>query len=60
MISSTYDGIADRSVSITGGLVEPDIVSVEQPTIIETEAFGLQLSTLCWSGLDLRIHDETI
>ena len=41
MISSTYDGIGDRSVSITGGLVEPDVVSVEQPTIIETEAFGL-------------------
>ena len=34
------------SVSITGGLVEPDVVSVEQPTIIETEAFGLEESML--------------
>ena len=29
------------SVSIIGGLVEPDVVSVEQPTIRETEVFGL-------------------
>ena len=27
--------------NIIGCLVEPDVVSVEQPTIRETEAFGL-------------------
>ena len=31
------------SVSLIGGLVEPDVVSVEQPTIRETEVFGLGL-----------------
>ena len=34
--------IGHTSVSIIGGLVEPDVVSVEQPTIRETEVFGLQ------------------
>ena len=33
--------IGQSSVSIIGGLVEPDVVSVEQPTIRETEVFGL-------------------
>ena len=34
------------SVSIIGGLVEPDVVSVEQPTIRETEVFGLLKSQI--------------
>ena len=34
--------IGQSSVSIIGGLVEPDVVSVEQPTIRETEVFGLE------------------
>ena len=42
------------SVSIIGGLVEPDVVSVEQPTIRETEAFGLVY------GSQLRLGDINI
>ena len=38
--------IGHTSVSIIGGLVEPDVVSVEQPTIRETEVFGLQLTAM--------------
>ena len=38
--------IGQSSVSIIGGLVEPDVVSVEQPTIRETEVFGLSLTVL--------------
>ena len=45
------------SVSIIGGLVEPDVVSVEQPTIRETEAFGLALP-LTILPLAIRSHAE--
>ena len=38
--------IGQSSVSIIGGLVEPDVVSVEQPTIRETEVFGLHTTLL--------------
>ena len=62
MISSTQAGIGSRSVSITGGLVEPDVVSVEQPTIIETEAFGLDtcrlFSSLCLTRMLAHIHND--
>ena len=32
--------------------MEPDVVSVEQPTIIETEAFGLPLD---YQSISLRV-----
>ena len=43
------------SVSIIGGLVEPDVVSVEQPTIRETEVFGLTICLMCFQVNFLNI-----
>ena len=49
--------IGQSSVSIIGGLVEPDVVSVEQPTIRETEVFGLPYSLPYYSRLgQYRAH----
>ena len=44
------------SVSIIGGLVEPDVVSVEQPTIRETEAFGLGKSMSSRYFIDTKVN----
>ena len=41
--------IGQSSVSVIGGLVEPDVVSVEHPTIRETEVFELSWSS--WAEL---------